>query len=208
MARRSKHGPDALKGMIVDAAEAILAADGLDGLTARALAERVACSPGTLYNVFANLDEVVLNVEARLLDRLSARIADARPEARPRDAVLQMAEIYLDFSHEFPRLWSILLEHALPAGQATPDWHRARLSELLGAVEARLVPMFAPGQQTEAALAARVLWAGVHGICSLSVADKLTNVTAQSARVLIRDLVETYLRGIEARRPPLLPGSA
>jgi hypothetical protein len=41
-----------------------------------------------------------------------------------------------------------------------------------------------------------VLWAGVHGITSLSTADKLSVVTSESASRLIDDLVATYLAGL------------
>ena len=44
--------------------------------------------------------------------------------------------------------------------------------------------------------AARVLWAGVHGITSLSTADKLSVVTTESANRLVDDLVRTYLAGL------------
>jgi hypothetical protein len=44
-----------------------------------------------------------------------------------------------------------------------------------------------------------VLWAGVHGITSLSTADKLSIVTTETAARLIDDLIGTYLAGLSAR---------
>ena len=41
-----------------------------------------------------------------------------------------------------------------------------------------------------------MLWAGVHGITSLSTADKLSVVTTETANRLIEDLVATYLSGL------------
>jgi hypothetical protein len=43
-----------------------------------------------------------------------------------------------------------------------------------------------------------VLWAGVHGITSLSTADKLSVVTTETANRLVTDLVATYLAGLAA----------
>ena len=63
-------------------------------------------------------------------------------------------------------------------------------------VETALAPEFGPGQDTERQRAARVLWAGVHGITSLSTADKLSVVTTETANRLIEDLVATYLSGL------------
>jgi hypothetical protein len=47
-----------------------------------------------------------------------------------------------------------------------------------------------------------VLWAGVHGITSLSTADKLSVVTTETAGRLIDDLVGTYLAGLARGRGP------
>ena len=66
----------------------------------------------------------------------------------------------------------------------------------MGKVEEAIAPLFPPGQEAERQRAARVLWAGVHGITSLSTADKLSVVTTESASRLVGDLVATYLAGL------------
>jgi hypothetical protein len=66
-------------------------------------------------------------------------------------------------------------------------------------VEESLGSRFKPGQDAERQRAARVLWAGVHGITSLSTADKLSVVTNETARRLIEDLVGTYLAGLTSQ---------
>ena len=55
---------------------------------------------------------------------------------------------------------------------------------------------FPQGREAERQRAARVLWAGVHGITSLSTADKLSIVTTEAAGRLVDDLVVTYLQGL------------
>ena len=52
--------------------------------------------------------------------------------------------------------------------------------------------------EAERKRAARVLWAGVHGITSLSTTDKLSIVTTEAAGSLVADLVATYLAGLRA----------
>ena len=68
MGRRSTHTPQQLRELILDAAQDIIQDQGLAGLSAREVARRIAYSPGTIYNMFENLDDVVLHVEARVLD--------------------------------------------------------------------------------------------------------------------------------------------
>ena len=62
MGRRSAPSRDDLRAMILEAARAILATDGLRGLTARRVAKAIGYSPGTLYNFFTNIDELILHI--------------------------------------------------------------------------------------------------------------------------------------------------
>ncbi len=199
MGRRSTHTPEQLRKLILDAAQAIIEDQGLSGLSAREIARRISYSPGTIYNMFDNLDDVILNVEARILDDLRERLQSVLLEAPPSsEAVLRLARNYMDFTHERPRLWNVLFEHYMPEGTDVPQWYQDKLEELMACVETSLGSHFTPSQDDERRRAARVLWAGVHGITSLSTANKLASVTSQSASRLVDDLVGTYLAGLEA----------
>jgi len=206
MGRRSIHTPEQLRLLILDAAQAIIEAHGLAGLSAREIARRIEYSPGTIYNMYDNLDDVVLHVEARVLDALNERLAVAvgQPGETPEHRIGALAQAYLQFTHERPKLWNLLFEHYMTGGAEPPDWYRDKLSDLLVHVEAALEPFFLPGQEDARRRSARVLWAGVHGITSLATADKLSTVTTETAGALVDDLVATYLRGL--RQSLLQPG--
>jgi AcrR family transcriptional regulator len=191
----------------------------LAGLSAREIARRIGYSPGTIYNLFANLDDVVLNVEARVLDGLDQRLADVHQggdSGDGSDPLVRLARAYLSFTQEKPRLWNLLFEHHMPAGAELPAWYRQKLEGLAAQMERALAPHFPPGSEGERQRAARVLWAGVHGITSLSTADKLSVVTTETAARLIDDLVGTYLAGLarqqegdgaprQSEPPPITP---
>jgi AcrR family transcriptional regulator len=197
MGRRSTHTPQQLRELILDAAQDIIEASGLAGLSAREIARRIGYSPGTIYNMFQNLDDVVLNVEARVLDALDARLLGVlRGDGEVGGKVQRLAQAYLAFTHEKPRLWNLLFEHHLPAETNLPPWYQQKLELLMGRVEEALAELFAGGREAERQRAARVLWAGVHGITSLSTADKLSVVTTETASRLVEDLVGTYLEGL------------
>ncbi len=128
MGRRSIHTPDELRELIVQAATDIVDHDGLSGLSAREIAKRVNYSPGTLYNVFDNLDDLLLTIEARLLDRLAERLDSVDSDGTPQQRLCRLADAYLAFTQENPKLWNLLLEHRMPAGREIPDWYRAKLA--------------------------------------------------------------------------------
>ena len=204
MGRRSQHTPETLRRMIIEAAEAIVTEGGLALLSAREIAKRIEYSPGTLYNIFENLDDVVVTVEGRVLDRLARRLSLATAQAgtkSPQDKLLALAQAYLTFTHENPRLWNLLFEHRLPAGQDLPDWYMEKLAGLLAQIEKTLEPFFAPEQAAQRERSARVLWSAVHGITSLSTTGKLSIITSQAAAELAEDLVRTYLGGSGRRTP-------
>src|SRR5262249_10067582 len=64
VARRRK-----LRDALIAAAERTIEADGLRGLRARDLALRVGCAVGAIYNVFADLDDLVFAVNALTLEQ-------------------------------------------------------------------------------------------------------------------------------------------
>lgn len=198
MGRRSTHTPEQLRQLILDAAQAIIETNGLAGLSAREIARRIGYSPGTIYNMFQNLDDVVLHVEARVLDALDQRLADALKEGDPKDKVVKLAESYLAFTSERPKLWNLLFEHYMPGGSDTPPWYQQKLELLMSRVESAMAPLFPAGADQARQRSARVLWAGVHGITSLATANKLSNVTTEAAALLVRDLISNYLTGLAA----------
>jgi AcrR family transcriptional regulator len=198
MGRRSIHTPEQLRQLILDAAAAIIEAHGLAGLSAREIARRIGYSPGTIYNMFDNLDDVVLNVEGRVLDALDERLATELAKGGDQTTlVMRLAQAYLSFTHERPKLWNLLFEHYMPGGTDTPPWYQEKLERLMSRVEAAVAPIYPPDAVLERQRAARVLWAGVHGITSLSTANKLANVTSEAAALLVADLIHNYLAGVK-----------
>lgn len=199
MGRRSVHTADQLREVILEASIGILQSQGLQGLSAREIARRIEYSPGTLYNVFENLDDIVLTIEGRMLDGLAAALSSLPDETDPRIDVRNLAHAYLAYSHAHPKLWNLLFEHHLPAGQDVPPWYKSKLDSLLARVESAVRPLMPNASEDTIKRSARVLWAGVHGITSLSTADKLANITSDSAAPLIDDLVGLYLAGLQAQ---------
>ncbi len=196
MGRRSSHKPDELRELIIKTATQLLKSEGLAGLTARDLAGSIGYSPGTLYNVFDDLDDLILVIEGRLLDDLAQRLKDVPPSHDPVERVCQLAAAYLAFTHDNPKLWGLLFEHRMPSDWDMPPAYKAKLEIPLAILENSLIPIIGNANQERLSCTARVLWASVHGITSLSTSDKLSTITNDSADVLITTLVRTFLAGL------------
>jgi AcrR family transcriptional regulator len=207
MGRRSIHTPDELRELIIEATTGIVEHDGLEGLSAREIAKRVGYSPGTLYNVFENLDDLLLIIEARLLDELAGRLAETDASGPPGERLRRLVSAYFRFTQERPKLWNLLNEHRMPAGREVPQWYQTKVENLLMPMEEALAPLMVGSEPGCQKRHARALWASVHGMTALSTADKLSHVTAHGGQALIDDLVSTYLAGLESRRPELVTRS-
>jgi AcrR family transcriptional regulator len=201
MGRRSAHTAEELRELIIQAATELIQESGFGGLSAREIARRISYSPGTLYNVFEDLDDLVLTIEGRLLDQLTSALTDIPPGGDAGDKVRRLAEVYVAFTRGNPKLWNLLFEHHLPAGREVPAWYQQKLEGLMSKVEEALQPLVGEDVDPEMVRrSAKTLWAGVHGITSLSTADKLSIISTDSAGDLLDDLVSTHLAGLEAMR--------
>lgn len=197
MGRRSLHTAEELRELIIGASTELIQEAGLGGLSAREIARRINYSPGTLYNSFENLDDLVLTIESRLLDDLLEALSAVPKNGDPRERVHKIANCYLDFASCNPKLWNLLFEHHIPMSQSVPESYKNKFEALMGKVEDALRPLSRGLGSEDIKRSARVLWAGMHGISTLSAADKLSILAEGDASVLMDDLVKNYLNGFE-----------
>jgi AcrR family transcriptional regulator len=193
--RRQKIFDDALV-----AATAIAREEGLAGLTARRIAGEIGCSVGTLYNVFDNLDTLILYLNGTTLDALYDRLREVAPGDDPQSSVSAITETYHRFVRDDAKLWNVIFDHVWPGDYPIPDWYFAKIERLLEPLAEALSPLFPPGSDREKHQAAVVLWSGLHGIASLAAAGKLGIVTSDTASILTTMLVTNFVAGLESRQ--------
>ncbi len=197
MARRSDHSREELYDMALEAARQIAEKEGLRGLKARRIAREIGYTIGTLYNLFEDLDDLIVHLNGRTLDDLYQVFARVKLDGEPDVATRALAACYIQFTRNHPKLWDILFEHHLPDGRELPEWHREKIGQLLDVVERALAPLFPAGQEAERHHCARVLWSSLHGICSLESTGKL--VETESVEALSDSLISNYLVGLRHR---------
>ena len=198
MARRADHSREELEALIVGASRDIIAENGLSHLSTRRIAAEIGYSPGTIYNVFNDLDAVISKVNTHTLKELNATLSglqmtdDALANAR-----LVLAA-YLEFQNSEPLLWVALVQHSTKDYAGTDAGYAAQIEKAFAHVEAVLSPLFGPGHVDEVRVAVRVLWASLQGISNLPPNAPMLLMTGLTKQDLSIHLVETYLRGIVA----------
>ena len=196
MARRSDHSREELREMAITAAEQIVVEQGYEGLSARKVAAAIGYTVGTLYLVFENLDDLILHINARTLDRLHANMNASQTRCNDAsDCLLQLGQVYIRFADDDPHRWAMVFEHRFSEDQVVPAWYQEKIARMFALVEEGLEPL--AGQHTREAItqASRALWGGVHGICILALNDNLGVTGVDSVQDLTRTLITNYLKG-------------
>ena len=186
MARRSDHSREELREMAITAAEQIVVEQGYEGLSARKVATAIGYTVGTLYLVFENLDDLILHINARTLDRLHAHMNESQLHCGDAsDCLLQLGQVYIRFADEDPHRWAMVFEHRFSEDQVVPAWFQEKIARMFALVEKGLgtgvfscCPRSALANEAPAAAtgALRVCMYGWY-ISSLSVSGQFTDYT-------------------------------
>jgi AcrR family transcriptional regulator len=193
---------ESLRDALVTAAERTIASEGLGGLRARDLAAEAGCAVGAIYNVVADLDELILLVNSRTfaaLERKLVRATSTAPAAMPAQAMERLVSLsltYMDFAAANTARWRALFEHRLPAGQDIPDWYREEQKRLFAYVIGPLRVLQPDASAEKLALLARTIVSAVHGIVTLGLEEKLYTLPRAALREQVTFVVSAIGRGL------------
>lgn len=163
-----------LKAETIAIARKIVSEEGLPALQARRVAKEAGCSVGTIYNLYNNLDDLVIFANAGTLDELSQALQESVSAQQNDDLGLCLTGLglaYLAFAIDRQPAWRALFEHRMADDAIVPDWYRDRQKDLFGIVEEPLKARLS--DDSARARVARALFAAVHGIVTIALDQKL-----------------------------------
>jgi AcrR family transcriptional regulator len=196
-----------LKETLVTVAERFIDDNGLAGMKARELAAESGCSVGAIYNVVADLDELVIAVNGRTLDMMETAFAAAagtreRREADSADAAIaqmvRLALAYLHFAAAHQRRWRTLFDHRLPPEQELPEWYVGQQRRMFGVIEQALRILQPDLAADRFELLARSLFSAVHGIVALGLEEKLGAISVHNLEDQTTAIVTAIGRGLRS----------
>lgn len=198
MPRRQDHTQEQLRQLAIDSVSRHLRSAPAGQLSLRMVARDIGYSPGTLINLFGSYSLLLLAVNACTLDCIRDQLLQAMDNSRRADAGVigeleAAAAAYFHYAQENPHAWRLVFELHLDAETPLPAWQSGRISALFTLLEARLLKLKPRATAADCASAARVIWSGVHGICTLLLDNKLFLSDGADARQLIRSLLTHYL---------------
>jgi AcrR family transcriptional regulator len=179
---------DRFRQTLCDAATRLFAEHGYSGVTLRALAAELGCSPMTPYRYFDNKEAIFDAVRQASFERFAdAQARAASTPGDPIDRLRSLARAYARFALEEPHAYRIMFELDPPDASAPefppPAEHRSwtvMRNVVVEAVESGAL-------DGDADTLAHLFWSGTHGLVSLHLAGKL-----QLGRSL-EDLLEPFL---------------
>jgi AcrR family transcriptional regulator len=183
---------------VLEVAERILETEGLPGLQARRIAKESDCAVGTLYNIFGDIDGLIIAANARTLHAFGRRAEAAMQRASGgslEERLMALALTYLDFAIAHRLRLKAVFDHQLadPEGEVSASYlsDQARLFAL---IETPLEPFI--GDLAARANAARAMFAAVHGIVAMAIDRKLGPFNAQATERQVRFVVEAMAKGV------------
>lgn len=186
-----------LRERLLDAAEQTIQTRGLAALKARELATQAGCALGAIYTAFSDLDELILSVNLRTLERLDATLAEATASGAPGQALSLLARAYLVFARRNQPGWRALFEHRLAPGTVLPDWFAQALDRLFSRLEAPLAELLPDSDATQRASLARTLFSAVHGVIVLGLEEKVAETPPEALDAQVDQLVRLIAAGLE-----------
>lgn len=196
MARRKDHSPEELTDMATRRVLESLEQAPASELSLRSIARDIGYSPGTLINHFGSFSLLLLAANARTLDDLYQALHNAIGQSETRESGLKsIATAYLTFAQQRPDAWRLLFELRLADDEPLPAWQEQRIAALFTLLEQELLKLKPHARAQDCQQAARVLWAGVQGICQLTLENKLFSPAgmADDSEILINSLLTHYL---------------
>jgi len=189
---------------LCEVAERLFADCGYEGVTLRAIAAELGCSPMTPYRYFDNKEAIFTAVRMAAFMRFGRIIEQAALEHRDPIARLRaFARAYMGFAMEQPQAYRIMFEIARETTidedmLARPETRDAVLCGWRPLVEV-LTELHEAGRiEGDPLTLAHLAWSSMHGLVTLELSQKL--LLGRDYDELVEPLMDFFLRGIGA--PP------
>jgi AcrR family transcriptional regulator len=179
---------------LLEAAEAVLARDGLAGVTVRAVAAEAGVAPMGVYNRFGSKDGLIGALVMRSFDLLREAVAD-RGEPDPLERLRGAGRRYREFALSHPQHYAVIFlsrpRHDASEQPEVEEHARAAFETLVGhvvyGIEAGAIR---PGDPVDLA---QQIWSTVHGAVALELGDM---ILTDDPQVTYEHLLELVIAGL------------
>jgi len=185
------------RDLVLTAARKVLLRDGSYRFSLRAVARELGCSPGAIYNYYADKDALIAESTSAAFAKLGKQFQKIKRPAGIAETVRSMGKLYVQFGLANPEDYSIAFTVPVSAKRSKPDAphdiyflvHRV-ITEAVESGE-----LF--GSPSEIV---QVMWMGWHGLVSPLI--QRPNFPWAAKRRLTAAVIESVVRSLPTSRPP------
>jgi AcrR family transcriptional regulator len=176
MARRGQHTLEEIKNLVLNAAEELVVEGGLAQLRVRNIALKIGYTVGSIYMVFDNMNDLILQVKGRTLDDIVEQMDQIHAESA-QQRLSDLASVYIHYASINVNRWSMVFEHRLPDKSETPEWYQKKLDNLFKKIAdsfALIAPELSLAQRNQVAIA---FLSSLQGICMFRLTAQIGGLT-------------------------------
>jgi AcrR family transcriptional regulator len=189
-----------LKAVLASAALQLVGEIGLGAFTLREVARRAGVSHNAPYRHFKKREDVFAALATEGFHQLNERVKAALPGAvDPVGRLKLAARTYLQFAFENPARFSVMF-HAAFDRRLYQDYVGAYSDSLT--LLTHLIEACGTLTAEAAETAGEIVWANVHGITELGLAERLSYATGPKLEPLVEAAIDSLLIGM----PKVLAG--
>ena len=182
-----------------------LEVSGLAGIRARDLAKKVGCAVGTIYNLVGDLDDLILLACARTLQEYEVFVITRFEEANKQGAtnielLETMSASYVDFATAHKCRWQAAFEVSYTESSHFYKIYTESQRQLLNLIVNVLAQIDPSADHRELAAIGRALWASVHGIAMLAIANPANQMTRDKILIQCNRVIHPVVESLKQRR--------
>lgn len=165
-----------MKNRIKKAALTLFLRDGIDAVTMRKIAGKIKYSPGTIYNYFADKNEIFLALRQDGFALFRSYQERSRGHKIARKRILAHGRAYLEFALENPRLYELMFIVKAPMDKVAGDIEKSKSIQSFQYLKDDITSCMREGliKKVNADIAALSFWSFGHGLASLLIRQRLT----------------------------------
>lgn len=202
MGRRSDHSREQLQEMIIEAALDLVRQRGADKVTARQIATAVGYTPGMLYSVFINLQDIFLHVNQVGLRTLYDMCAAAQRNSHtPEDAIRSLGQTYLQFAREHTHQFDLMFTRSIQHPESPPPGLGDQIRTLFELLSLQLRKLRPGASDQEIHQGALALWSGVHGTAALRLSSQFHMEAPDADKQIVDLLINSFIQHWQTASP-------
>jgi AcrR family transcriptional regulator len=194
--RRREQEREDLRRRILDATGSLFLEHGYEGLSMRQIAERIGYSATTIYRYYEDKDDLLFAIVYEGFIRFHEQLTKAaRISEDPRERLPALGHAYIEFGLKNPVYYQLMFMQRYDFLFESRSEQKAPMIDSFGILRQVVEQAMQAGfiKQGDPETTATVIWAVVHGITSLAIADakrftkKQVRQSAELAMQMIRD---------------------